>query len=221
MNLIFLGPPGSGKGTQSLIISNKIQIPRISIGDILRKEIEFGTKVGLVFKSYVDGGILVPDSLIIEIIRRRFSSKDCRNGFILDGFPRNVNQANALDIILTDFNTKLDAVIELFASEDEILERILNRFSCKNCGAVYSKNLLNSNNSHCVYCKSNIFEVRSDDNQKTFLDRIKTYKEVEGSLVDFYKKKDLLFSVNALDSIERVSYNIMKVIQTSLKININ
>lgn len=218
MNLIFLGPPGSGKGTQSLIISNKIQIPKISIGDTLRKEIELGTEIGKVFKSYVDGGILVPDSFVIEIIRRRVSHDDCCNGFILDGFPRNIEQANSLDVILTALNKKIDAVIEFCINEEDILERILKRFSCKKCGAVYSKNLAKSNEFECIYCKSNVFEIRSDDNSKIFLDRVKTYKDLEASLLEFYRKKDLLFSVNASESTERVSDNIVKAIQVYQKI---
>ena len=216
MNLIFLGPPGSGKGTQSLIISNKIKIPRISLGDILRKEIEVGTEIGKIFKSYVDGGILVPDSFVIEIIKRKVSSEECSVGFILDGFPRNTNQANALNLILTSLNKKIDAAIEFCVNEQEILERILSRFSCMNCGAVYSKNSVNSSEFECVCCKSNIFEVRSDDNRKTFLDRIKTYKEVECSLLEFYRKKDLLFSIDASESTEKVSENVMRVIKSSL-----
>ena len=213
MNLIFLGPPGSGKGTQSLIISNKIQIPRISIGDILRKEIELGSKIGKVFKSYVDSGILVPDNFVIEIIKYKVSHDDCSNGFILDGFPRNIEQANSLDVILTALNKKIDAVIEFCINEEEILERILKRFSCKKCGAVYNKNLAKSSDFECLYCKSNVFEIRSDDNSEIFLDRIKTYKELEVPLLEFYKKKGLLFSVNASESPDRVSDSIVKVIQ--------
>ncbi|CUS82590.1 Adenylate kinase, partial [Candidatus Kryptonium thompsonii] len=138
MRLIIFGPPGVGKGTQAQILSQKLNIPHISTGDMLREAVKNQTELGLKAKSFMDKGELVPDDVMIGIIKEVLSSERCKNGFILDGFPRTIAQAEALDKIFEELNIKLDYVISLEVDDDEIIKRLTNRRVCKNCGAVFN-----------------------------------------------------------------------------------
>jgi adenylate kinase len=138
-NVIFLGAPGSGKGTQALILAKDLNIPTISTGEILRKEVSEKTEIGQLAKSYMDKGGLVPDQIVVGMIKNRISLPDCKNGFILDGFPRNLAQGQALDKMLGEIGKNIDAVIDISVPDDVIVKRISGRFSCKSCGAVYNR----------------------------------------------------------------------------------
>ena len=138
-NIIFLGAPGSGKGTQANILSQEISIPAISTGDILRFEVKNESEIGLLAKKYMDSGSLVPDEIVIGIIKKRILEKDCDNGFILDGFPRNINQAISLDANLNKINKSISSVVMIDVPDDAIVKRITGRFSCKNCATLYNK----------------------------------------------------------------------------------
>lgn len=215
MNLVFLGPPGSGKGTQSLIISKDLKIPKISIGDILRKEIDANSEIGKISKAYSTQGNLVPDSLVVEIVKNRLHLPDCYNGFILDGFPRNINQAKILEAVMSDLDKKIDIVFEFGIPKEAIAKRILNRVSCKNCGAVFSGTL--PVNSICKHCNSNNLEIRADDNSDTLASRIKTYEDAVEPILEFYEKKHLLFTINALKKVDVVSSEIFEVMSGVFK----
>jgi adenylate kinase len=201
MKLTFLGLPGAGKGTQSAIVSEKLGIPTIATGRILREAISEGTEVGLEAKTFVESGLLVPDLIIIGILNERLAKSDCKNGFILDGVPRTVAQAVSLeaDGIL------LDAVISLEISDDEILERMTGRRVCPNCGAVYH---LRDNPSkmghHCELC-GHILAQRSDDLPETVKVRMEAYHEKTKPLKAFYSQRGLLRQIQANAPIAEVT----------------
>ncbi|MHA1427368.1 MAG: adenylate kinase, partial [Candidatus Helarchaeota archaeon] len=186
MKIILLGPPGAGKGTQSEYITKKYGIPQISTGDILRKAVREGTEVGKKAKAYMDEGKLVPDEIIIQIMQSRLSEPDCAKGFILDGFPRTINQAEKLNEI-----TQIDLVINLNVPKKELLKRLTGRRSCLKCGAVYHI-IFNPPpaNGKCK-CGGDLFQ-RDDDKEETVLKRLETYKNQTEPLIEYYTQKGLL-----------------------------
>ncbi|MHA1129910.1 MAG: adenylate kinase [Candidatus Helarchaeota archaeon] len=186
MKIILLGPPGAGKGTQSEYITKKYGIPQISTGDILRKAVREGTEVGKKAKAYMDEGKLVPDEIIIQIMQSRLSEPDCAKGFILDGFPRTINQAEKLNEI-----TQIDLVINLNVPKEELLKRLTGRRSCLKCGAVYHI-IFNPPpaNGKCK-CGGDLFQ-RDDDKEETVLKRLETYKNQTEPLIEYYTQKGLL-----------------------------
>ena len=209
-NIIFLGAPGSGKGTQAKILSNEINIPAISTGDILRSEVANKTEIGLLAKKYMDDGGLVPDSVVIDIIKKRILEKDCKNGFILDGFPRNFSQAVALDNNLSNINKNISDVIILDVPDDIIVKRIIGRFSCGNCGALYNKFFNNpSIEGICDKCSGEGLIYRADDNEEVIVNRLKIYHESMEKLIDFYEKKGLIYKVDGLKPIDLVKGDIL------------
>ncbi len=213
MNLILLGPPGSGKGTQAKLIVEKYGIPHISTGDMLREAVAKGTELGKEAKKYMDAGKLVPDEVVIGIVKERLQQPDCEKGFILDGFPRTIPQAEALDKILEELGKKIDAVINIQVPEEEVVKRIVNRRTCKNCGAVY--HLIYKppkEDNKCDKCGGELYQ-RDDDKEETVRQRYKVYKEQTEPLVEYYAKKGVLYNIDGTKSIEEVFAEIDSILQ--------
>ncbi|MDD7175427.1 MAG: adenylate kinase [Clostridiales bacterium] len=189
MNVIFLGPPGAGKGTQAVRVCERLGIPQISTGDILRRAIKEQTPTGLAAKAYIDKGELVPDSVVIDIVRERLAAKDCENGYILDGFPRTVPQAQALATF-----AKIDAVIDIEVSDEKLTERLSGRRVCLSCGGTYHVSRLNGSTT-CEKCGATLIQ-RDDDKAETVLSRLKVYHAQTAPLIDFYAEQGLLKAVD-------------------------
>lgn len=188
MNIIFLGPPGAGKGTQAQRICETLGIPQISTGDILRRAIKEETPTGLKAKAYIDAGKLVPDEVVIDIVRDRLDQEDCKTGYILDGFPRTVPQAEAL----ADF-AQIDAVVELDVADEKLVQRLSGRRVCLNCGATYHVSTMKSD--CCNHCGQALVQ-RDDDKPETVLSRLKVYHEQTAPLVSYYQDKNLLHVID-------------------------
>ena len=188
MNIILLGAPGSGKGTQSIILNKKLGLVQLSTGEIIREDIEKKTKFGLQVKNLVDNGEFVSDNIILSIISKRISEEDCRKGFILDGFPRNLNQASKFDEILLENDKKIDFVIELNVSKENLYKRIENRATVSN-------------------------EARADDKEEILKNRLNIYDEQTKPLVPYYKKAELHYEVDGMKSIDEISLEIEKIIK--------
>ena len=189
MNLIFLGPPGAGKGTQAVRVCERLGIPQISTGDILRRAIKNETPTGLAAKSYIDKGQLVPDSVVIDIVRERLEHEDCKGGYLLDGFPRTVAQAEALETF-----AKIDAVIDIDVSDEKLVERLSGRRDCLSCGGTYHVSRLNGSTT-CEKCGNELIQ-RDDDKAETVLSRLSVYHAQTEPLIDFYTKRGLLRPVD-------------------------
>ena len=189
MNVIFLGPPGAGKGTQAVRVCERLGIPQISTGDILRRAMKEGTKTGLEAKSYIDKGLLVPDEVVIAIVRERLAMDDCQNGYVLDGFPRTVPQAEAL----AQF-AKIDAVIDIEVSDEKLTERLSGRRVCLTCGGTYHVSTLGGR-TDCEKCGAELIQ-RNDDKAETVLSRLAVYHAQTAPLIDFYSNLGLLKAVD-------------------------
>ena len=185
MNIIFLGPPGAGKGTQAQRICDALKIPQISTGDILRRAIKEGTETGIKAKSFIDAGKLVPDEVIIDIVKERLAKDDCKNGYILDGFPRTVPQAEALSTFAS-----IDSVIELAVDDQVLVNRLSGRRVCVKCGATYHVSMLNGKTT-CDKCGENLIQ-RDDDKAETVLSRLEVYHAQTAPLINYYGQKSLL-----------------------------
>ena len=197
IKLILLGAPGAGKGTQAEIISEKYAIPAISTGAIIREAIQNGTEMGLSAKSYIESGALVPDSVVIGIIKDRLAQSDCENGFILDGFPRTVPQADALD----KMGVEITDVISIEVPDERILKRMGGRRVCKKCGATYHTEYKPSPNGDKCVCGEEL-SIRSDDDPAVVAQRLETYHEMTEPLKDFYASKGLLKIVEGQEELE-------------------
>ena len=206
MNVIFLGPPGAGKGTQAQRICAALNIPQISTGDILRRAIKEQTATGLKAKEFIDAGKLVPDEVIIDIVRERLAQDDCSNGYILDGFPRTVPQAEALEGI-----AKIDAVIDLDVADEELIARLSGRRVCLNCGATYHVSRLNGE-TKCAACGENLIQ-RDDDKAETVLNRLNVYHSQTAPLVDFYQKKGTLKVIDGAQDMDTIYESILAVLK--------
>ncbi|MEE1116357.1 MAG: adenylate kinase [Clostridia bacterium] len=208
MNLILLGAPGAGKGTQSEKIQAKFNIPAISTGDMLRRAIKDGTDLGKKAKSFIDEGKLVPDDVVIGIIRDYLSSDVCKNGFILDGFPRSIPQAEALD----GMDVKIDCVLSIEVDDEKIVERMSGRRVCSGCGASYHV-LYNSPEKEgvCDKCGASLY-VRADDAPETVKSRLETYHSQTEPLKDFYAKKGILVTVEGQTKVEDTSALVEKAL---------
>ena len=192
MKLILLGPPGAGKGTQAEILNKKLNIPTISTGNILRAAVKNGTPIGLKAKEYMDAGKLVPDEVIIGVISERLAEEDCRNGFILDGVPRTIPQAEALEKAGIEF----DAVVSIEISDEEIVERMAGRRVCSSCSAPYHiRNMPPKVEGVCDKCGGKL-ESRADDKPEVVRDRLRVYHEETAPLKDFYAARNLLKAVD-------------------------
>ncbi|KEH90189.1 adenylate kinase [Clostridium novyi] len=204
MRMILLGPPGAGKGTQAKLISEKYSIPHISTGDIFRKNISEKTPLGVKAKEYMDKGQLVPDELTIDLVNDRLTHEDCKKGFLLDGFPRTVKQAEALEKFLTENNQSLDTALLINVPSSFILERMTGRRVCPSCGASYHIKFNPPKiEGLCDVCKKEVIQ-RKDDTEETVKERIEVYDRQTQPLVDFYSSKDQLFVVDGTQSIDQV-----------------
>ncbi|MGN0692149.1 MAG: adenylate kinase [Oscillospiraceae bacterium] len=201
MNLILLGAPGAGKGTQAEVISKTLGIPQISTGNILREAVKNGTECGLKAKSFMDSGALVPDDVVIGILKDRIAEDDCKDGFILDGFPRTVPQAEALETM----GVRIDKVIEIDVPDEDIKNRIGGRRVCEKCGASYHVSFKPTKvEGICDSCGGNTVQ-RKDDAPETVIERLKTYHETTAPLVDFYKNLGKLTTVVGKPTVEATS----------------
>lgn len=189
MNVIFLGPPGAGKGTQAVRVCEHLGIPQISTGDILRRAMKEETPTGLAAKSYVTKGLLVPDSVVVDIVRERLAMDDCKNGYVLDGFPRTVPQAEAL----AEF-AKIDAVIDIEVSDEALTKRLSGRRVCLACGGTYHVSTLNGSTT-CAKCGAELIQ-REDDKAETVMNRLAVYHKSTAPLIDFYSQKGILKTVD-------------------------
>jgi len=211
MRVILLGPPGCGKGTQAEIICKNFEIPHISTGDILRDNVKRGTEIGSRAKSFMDLGSLVPDEIIIGMIKDRFSEDDCKNGFLLDGFPRTIAQAEALDKLLKKMKIHLDYIINIDVPDENIINRISKRLSCSNCGDVY--NLMFKKPKKEMVCDSCGFMLhqRDDDKEEVIRNRLEVYRKQTAPLIQYYNKK--IMNVDGEQSINEVTKDILKILK--------
>ena len=209
MNIIFLGAPGAGKGTQAAVVCEYLKIPTISTGNIIREALRTGTEMGLKAKSYMDAGKLVPDEVVIGIVDERLKQDDCKNGFILDGFPRTVPQAEALE----KMGVQIDKVIEIDVADEAITARMSGRRVCEKCGNSYHiEHKPTKVEGICDACGGNVVQ-RADDKPETVVARLKTYHEKTAPLKDFYESRGKLKSVKGQDSIEETSKLVLAAIK--------
>jgi adenylate kinase len=214
MRLILLGPPGAGKGTQARRLVQKYKIVQLATGDMLRAHIAAEDDIGSRVKEIMASGQLVPDELIVDMIAERIMKHDCEAGFILDGFPRTVPQAIALDAMLSNLSLKLDAVVQLTVKDDELLRRIEGRFSCNECGASYHKVTQRPvRDGICDSCGSSQFVVRPDDNPEKMKVRLATFREQTAPILPYYLEKGLLHSVDGMADILAVSAYIDQILE--------
>jgi adenylate kinase len=212
MRLILLGPPGAGKGTQAANIVQEYNLPHISTGDIFRANIKQGTDLGQRAKAYMDKGELVPDSLVVELVEDRLSKEDTQVGFMLDGFPRTIYQAEALDAVLMNMGTSLDYVINIVVDPSVLVERAVGRRICKDCGATYHVKFNPSKEEGvCDVCGGPLYQ-RSDDTKETVTNRIEIYENETAPLVAYYKAADKLVSIDGLQDIDKVFEDIQKIL---------
>ncbi|MGB8276038.1 MAG: adenylate kinase [Alphaproteobacteria bacterium] len=214
MNLILLGPPGAGKGTQAQRLERLNGLTQLSTGDMLRAAVASGSEIGRKAKDIMDKGGLVPDAIIIQMISERIDAPDCRNGFILDGFPRTTPQAEALDEMLAKKGLKLDYVIEMRVDEEALVDRITGRFACAKCGAGYHDKFRRPKvEGVCDICGSRDFTRRADDNAETVMARLAAYRQQTAPILPYYKKKSVLRSVEGMAAIDEVARQIDAVLQ--------
>lgn len=196
MRIILLGPPGAGKGTQAAMLVKEFTVPHISTGDIFRAAIKEGTELGRKAKEYMDQGQLVPDEIVIGIVKERLAQADCVKGFILDGFPRTVPQADALQEALKSLGMELNAVVNLAVSEDDLVTRLSGRRVCKNCGATYHLQFSPSKATGvCDTCGGELYQ-RDDDKEETIRKRLEVYNNQTAPLIDYYQGTGLLETIN-------------------------
>ena len=212
LRTILLGPPGAGKGTQAVKIVEKYGIPHISTGDIFRENIKNGTELGKKAQEYMNRGELVPDDLVIEIATDRLLKDDCRNGFLLDGFPRTVYQAEKLDEFLAAQGGKIDKVLDIAVGKDELITRLTGRRVCKACGASFHVvNIPTKKEGVCDYCGGELIQ-RADDNLETVTNRIDVYEAQTKPLIDYYEKAGNIAHIDGTTGLDNVFADIVKAL---------
>lgn len=213
MRIILLGPPGAGKGTQAKSLAEKLNLPHISTGDILRQNVKQHSLLGIQAQSFMEHGLLVPDDLVAKMLIQRIEQPDVKSGFILDGYPRNINQAKTLDEFLHRRNMNLDMVIYLDASETVIIQRLTGRLVCNSCGANFHiKNMPPKKEGICDNCSDKLYQ-RSDDKEETVRKRFEVYKKEIHSLIQYYKEKQKLRSLLADEEVEIVLDRILELVK--------
>ncbi|MCS7053922.1 MAG: adenylate kinase [Ignavibacterium sp.] len=219
MRIILFGSPGVGKGTQAKILSEKQNIPHISTGDILRQAVKDKTELGLKAAEIMNKGELVPDDIVIGIIKEVLKSEKCKNGFILDGFPRTVVQAIALDKMFDELNIKDAILVHITADENEIIKRLSLRRACRVCGAIFSLNEIQGL-TQCPKCNAeNSFYLREDDKEEVIRKRLKVYQTNTMPVLDYYLSKGRAISVNGIGTIEEVNENLLKLLNEKITVN--
>ena len=212
MKVIMLGAPGAGKGTQAKKIAAKYNIPHISTGDIFRENIKGETQLGLKAKVYMDQGLLVPDELVLELIVDRFKAPDCKDGYVLDGFPRTIPQAKALDAALDKNNDRIEFAIDVYVVDEVIIDRMAGRRACLDCGRTYHVDTLKPKvEGICDYCNTKLV-LRDDDKPETVKMRLEVYHEQTQPLLDYYKEKEILYSVDGTGAIDDIYEEIIQVL---------
>jgi adenylate kinase len=212
MRLVLLGAPGAGKGTQAKKLIEKYGIPQISTGDILRKAVTDGTPLGKEAKSYMDKGELVPDSVVIGLVKERLAKDDCKEGFILDGFPRNTSQAQTLDGVLAMMNTPITVALSVDVDKDDLMKRLTGRRTCKKCQQMY--NVYSSPSKKegvCDKCGGELFQ-RDDDKEATIKNRLDVYDKSTAPLIEYFRKKGVLKSVMGVGSIDEIFNKVCAVL---------
>jgi adenylate kinase len=208
MNLILLGPPGAGKGTQAEKLVAKLKIPQISTGDLLRAKKNEDSELGRTVKKIMETGSLVTDEIVIKMVEERLAESDCADGFILDGFPRTLAQADALDSLLKNINKPLNAVVSIDVPDGELIARLTGRRTCRKCGAGYHMMFKKpAKDGVCDKCGGELYQ-RDDDNEATISNRLVVYKEQTKPLIDYYQRKELLRPVDGMGNIDEIFNNI-------------
>jgi adenylate kinase len=212
MNIVMLGPPGAGKGTQAALLSERLGTPHVASGDLFREALREETELGLTAKSYMERGELVPDEVTIAMVRERLGRPDCDDGVILDGFPRTIEQAKALEGILAEQDKKLDVALFIDAEEEELVRRLSSRWTCRNCQAVY--NVISNppaEEGKCDVCGGELYQ-RADDRPETVRNRIVVYRDQTSPLVEYYRDEGLLVTVKSEGGIESVQEKILEAL---------
>ena len=213
MNLILLGPPGAGKGTQAKILTKKYAIPQISTGDILRAAVAEQTQMGIKAKEFMDSGALVTDEVVVGIVEERLAKSDCAAGFILDGFPRTVKQADALRQMLEALNKSIDHVISICVEKDELLERVTGRRTCRSCGKGFHVTFDPPKvNGICDECNGELYQ-RDDDSEETMRKRLGVYEEQTTPLIAYYAQQSLLRTIYGIGSIEEIQRKLLGILE--------
>ena len=213
MHILLMGPPGAGKGTQAAELKAKFQIPHISTGDMFRAAIKEGTELGKKAKSFMDDGKLVPDEVTIGIVRERLAKDDCKKGFILDGFPRTVDQADALETILKDLGLSLTRVLNISVPASDLIERAVGRRICKKCGATYHVTFNPPiKEGVCDVCGSELFQ-RADDTEETMKNRLSVYEASTRPLIEYYEKKGVYTEVDGRQAIDKVTADLIETLK--------
>jgi adenylate kinase len=213
LGIILLGPPGAGKGTQAKKISAAFSVPQISTGDMLREAVKNGTQMGKLAKTHMDQGGLVPDEVVIGIVKERLQASDCRNGFILDGFPRTIPQAEALDLATRELRKEVRIVLSLEVDEKELMGRLCGRRTCTGCGAMFHVEFNRPKvDGKCDKCGTALIQ-RDDDKEETILSRLANYKKMTEPLLRYYAGSGKIRSVKASGDIDAIYANIVKILQ--------
>jgi adenylate kinase len=212
MKIIMLGAPGAGKGTQAKMIADKYSVPHISTGDIFRANIKNGTELGMEAKKYMDQGLLVPDELTVKILLDRVAADDCKNGYVLDGFPRTIPQAEVLDKALTELGDKIDYAIDVDVPDENIVKRMSGRRACLACGATFHiEHVPPKQEGICDRCGKELV-LRDDDKAETVLNRLKVYHDQTQPLIEFYSAKGVLKTVDGTQPMENVFDSIVAIL---------
>ncbi len=214
MNIILLGPPGSGKGTQAKEIIEKHRIPQISTGDLLREAVKNQTELGKQAKEYMDAGKLVPDEVVVGMVKERLQKDDCKNGFILDGFPRTVPQAESLDQTLSEVGKKIDKVVSIEVPDSEVVERLSGRRTCENCGTMYHVSFNPPKQEGvCDKCGGKLYQ-RDDDNENTIKNRLQVYHDQTAPLKDYYSPKGIVKEIEGVGDISKIKEAVLKALES-------